>query len=145
MMKDRWRNRKMTIEEVEKMIWVSAKGNDYGDFRANYHLNLVLLMMYECHIKPVYIYRLKMEDIEVSLNGTIIGSYVTKKGGYHEFDIPKDVWFRLKKYVEKYKIPPTEPLIQVKERNIRDVFKRITEYYGIEARLIDVYYTGLLK
>ena len=135
----------MTVEEVNKIVWLSAGGDDYGDFRANYHLNLVLLLMYTCHIKPVYIYRLKMEDIEISANGKVIGSYFTKKGGYHEFEIPEDVWFRIKKYVEKYRILPTEPLIQVKERNIRDVFKRMTKYYGIEARLIDVYYTGLLK
>ena len=133
----------MTKKEVLKLIEASQNGN-YVTFRENRHMHLVLNLMYYCHLMPAYIYRLRPCNITQLSDGTGKGRYMTERyGRIHEFEIDATVMFYLKEYIERFRVSENEYIIQVNERGIRKLFGKMAEWYRIDGKLIDVYYSGL--
>lgn len=133
----------MTKEQVEKLIILSLNGNGIN-FRENDHMHLVLLLMYKCHLKPAYIYRLRPVDIQEFEDGTGIGRYTTKRwGNTHEFKIDDYTMHRIKLYIRKHRIPKEANLLRVKERAMRKLFVKMADWNKVNGSLIDVYYAGL--
>lgn len=133
----------MTKEQVENLIVLSLNGNGLN-FRENIHLHLVLIMMYRCHLKPAYIYKLKIDDIQELENGTGSGRYITQRwGNIHEFVIDEYTMHRINLYIRDYNRPKGARLLQVEERNIRKIFRKMADWNHVNGSLIDVYYAGL--
>ena len=134
----------MTKEQAENLIILSLNGNGIN-FRENIHMHLVLLLMYRCHLKPAYIYKLRPIDIQELEDGTGIGRYTTKRwGNIHEFNIDEYTMHRIKLYMkEHYWVPKEAPLLQVKERAMRKLFVKMADWNHVNGSLIDVYYAGL--
>lgn len=139
----------MTREMAEKYIKWSIAGDSEDRFRCNDHLHLVLSLMYYSHLKPVYIYRLRLSDVKENANGSGNAEFVTLRGGEYSYyvSIRKEEMDELKAYIKKYNVQADSPIIQVGERNIRKVFGEIAAVYRESgkppAQLKEVYFAGL--